>query len=308
MYPNIIATILLLILPFAHHKILARNDSNEESVKISSYLGKSGLSGYFAGIVLIWVTPLGAILVPLIILGISFISPFGRMEWKEYAQPRRQIVAIGFVMILCTGFIPATEPAKPSEWGAPLPLESTESSLYPAGNEYVWLLNSGGEIWSVSDGGDWSIVISYKINTPHQFGAFGQTGATLLIADVFSLEDNKLASALEVINQQLPGPPIEKNEIALIDVPGTNNHDYFYDSGEDRVNVNLQYRIWTLNSLVLGSTSSGTPIAEVLLVATNSWDGSIDMLVVIRQRGNPDLDINRFAENTVSVWLNTIHG
>ena len=87
---------------------------------------------------------------------------------------------------------PCHRACKPSEWGAPLPLESTESSLYPAGNEYVWLLNSGGEIWSVSDGGDWSIVISYKINTPHQFGAFGQTGATLLIADVFSLEDNKL--------------------------------------------------------------------------------------------------------------------
>ena len=111
-----------------------------------------------------------------------------------------------------------------------------------------------------------------------------------------------------MINQQLPGPPIEENEIALFEVPGTNEHDYFYGSGADRVNVNLQYRIWTLNSLVLGSTSSGTPVAEVLLVATNSWDGSIDMLVVIRQRGNPDLDINRFAENTVSVWLNTIHG
>ena len=63
-----------------------------------------------------------------------------------------------------------------------------------------------------------------------------------------------------------------------------------------------------MNSLVLGSTSSGTPIAEVLLVATNSWDGSIDMLVVIRQRANPDLELNRFAEDTVSVWLNTLHG
>ena len=69
-----------------------------------------------------------------------------------------------------------------------------------------------------------------------------------------------------MINQQLPGPPIEKNEIALIDVPGTNNHDYFYGSGEDRVNVNLQYRIWTLNSLVLGSTSSGTLLPKFYLL------------------------------------------
>ena len=31
---------------------------------------------------------------------------------------KKTIIAIGFVIILCAGFIPATEPAKPSEWGA----------------------------------------------------------------------------------------------------------------------------------------------------------------------------------------------
>ena len=45
-----------------------------------------------------------------------------------------------------------------------------------------------GEIWSVSDG-EIGQLLSLTKSIPHQFGAFGQTGATLLIADGFSLED-----------------------------------------------------------------------------------------------------------------------
>ena len=299
MYPNIVATVLLLILPYIHHWYINRNLEDDNSRKFTQYLGKSAVIIWYIGIVMLWIIPFSSILVPVALITLSLLSPYGRMEWKEYRKQRVQIIATGLVIILTAGFIPATIPVEPSEWGQPLPVQSS-SDLYPSGSESAWLINS--------DGIDWSFVVSYKINTPHQFGSLGHSSVTLSLADAFSLEEGKLSSAVDLLDEQLTFFSIDSEDISLVREPGLPTHSYSYEDNSGQQDVELNYRIWSLNSLALGTSEQGVTVAEVLLVSVDSWGGSIDMLAVIRPISSDDLAQDRFAEDLVSVWLNELLG
>lgn len=299
MYPNIVATVLLLILPYIHHWYINRNLEDESSRKFTQYLGKSAVVIWYIGLVMLWIIPFSSILVPVALITLSLLSPYGRMEWKEYRRERIQITATGLVIILTAGFIPATIPVEPSEWGQPLPVQSS-SDIYPSGSESAWLINS--------DGIDWSFVVSYKINTPHQFGGLGHSSVTLSLADAFSLEEGKLSSAVDLLDEQLTFFSIDSEDISLVREPGLPTHSYSYEDISGQQDVELNYRIWSLNSLALGTSEQGVTVAEVLLVSVDSWGGSIDMLAVIRPISSDDLAQDRFAEDLVSVWLNELLG
>ena len=299
MYPNIVATVLLLILPYIHHRYINRNPEDDNSRKFTQYLGKSAVIVWYIGIVMLWIIPFSSILVPVALITLSLLSPYGRMEWKEYRRERIQITATGLVIILTAGFIPATIPVEPSEWGQPLPVQSS-SDIYPSGSESAWLINS--------DGIDWSFVVSYKINTPHQFGGLGHSSVTLSLADAFSLEEGKLSSAVDLLDEQLTFFSIDSEDISLVREPGLPTHSYSYEDISGQQDVELNYRIWSLNSLALGTSEQGVTVAEVLLVSVDSWGGSIDMLAVIRPISSDDLAQDRFAEDLVSVWLNELLG
>lgn len=297
MYPNIVATVLLLILPYIHHWYINRNSEDESSRKFTQYLGKSAVVIWYIGLVMLWIIPFSSILVPVALITLSLLSPYGRMEWKEYRRERIQITATGLVIILTAGFIPATIPVEPSEWGQPLPVQSS-SDIYPSGSESAWLINS--------DGIDWSFVVSYKINTPHQFGGLGHSSVTLSLADAFSLEEGKLSSAVDLLDEQLTFFSIDSEDISLVREPGLPTHSYSYEDISGQQDVELNYRIWSLNSLALGTSEQGVTVAEVLLVSVDSWGGSIDMLAVIRPISSDDLAQDRFAEDLVSIWLNEL--
>lgn len=299
MYPNIVATVLLLIVPYIHHRYIYRNTENDNSRKFTQYLGKSAVVIWYIGILMLWIIPLSSILVPVALITLSLLSPYGRMEWKEYRKQRIQIIASGLVIILTAGFIPATVPVEPSEWGEPLPVQSS-SDIYPSGSESAWLINS--------DGIDWSFVVSYKINTPHQFGGLGHSSVTLSLADAFSLEEGKLSSAVDLLDEQLTFFSIDSEDISLVREPGLPTHSYRYEDISGQQDIELNYRIWSLNSLALGTSEQGVTVAEVLLVSVNSWGGSIDMLAVIRPISSDNLAQDRFAEDLVSVWLNELLG
>lgn len=299
MYPNILATVLLLILPYIHHRYINRISEDESSRKFTQYLGKSAVVIWYIGIVMLWIIPFSSILVPVALITLSVLSPFGRMEWKEFRKQRIQIIATGLVIILTTGFIPATVPVEPSEWGQPLPVQSS-SDIYPSGSESAWLINS--------DGIDWSFVVSYKINTPHQFGGLGHSSVTLSLADTFSLEEGKLSSAVDLLDEQLTFFSIDSEDISLVREPGLPTHSYSYEDISGQQDIELNYRIWSLNSLALGTSDQGVTVAEVLLVSVDSWGGSIDLLAVIRPISSDDLAQDRFAEDLVSVWLNELLG
>ena len=299
MYPNIVATVLLLILPYIHHRYINRNSEDESSRKFTQYLGKSAVVIWYIGILMLWIIPFSSLLIPVALITLSVLSPYGRMEWKEYRKQRIQIIATGLVIILTAGFIPATVPVEPSEWGQPLPVQSS-SDIYPSGSESAWLINS--------DGIDWSFVVSYKINTPHQFGALGHAAVTLSLADAFSLEEGKLSSAVDLLDEQLTFFSIDSEDISLVREPGLPTHSYSYEDISGQQNIELNYRIWSLNSLALGTSEQGVTVAEVLLVSVDSWGGSIDMLAVIRPISSEDLAQDRFAEDLVSIWLNELLG
>lgn len=299
MYPNIVATVLLLILPYIHHWYINRASEDESSRKFTQYLGKSAVVIWYIGLGMLWIIPFSSILVPVALITLSLLSPYGRMEWKEYRRERIQITATGLVIILTAGFIPATIPVEPSEWGQPLPVQSS-SDIYPSGSESAWLINS--------DGIDWSFVVSYKINTPHQFGGLGHSSVTLSLADAFSLEEGKLSSAVDLLDEQLTFFSIDSEDISLVREPGLPTHSYSYEDISGQQDVELNYRIWSLNSLALGTSEQGVTVAEVLLVSVDSWGGSIDMLAVIRPISSDDLAQDRFAEDLVSVWLNELLG
>ena len=299
MYPNIVATVLLLILPYIHHWYINRGSEDESSRKFTQYLGKSAVVVWYIGLGMLWIIPFSSILVPVALITLSLLSPYGRMEWKEYRRERIQITATGLVIILTAGFIPATIPVEPSEWGQPLPVQSS-SDIYPSGSESAWLINS--------DGIDWSFVVSYKINTPHQFGGLGHSSVTLSLADAFSLEEGKLSSAVDLLDEQLTFFSIDSEDISLVREPGLPTHSYSYEDISGQQDVELNYRIWSLNSLALGTSEQGVTVAEVLLVSVDSWGGSIDMLAVIRPISSDDLAQDRFAEDLVSVWLNELLG
>lgn len=299
MYPNIVATVLLLIVPYIHHRYINRNTENDNSRKFTQYLGKSAVVIWYIGILMLWIIPFSSILVPVALITLSLLSPYGRMEWKEYRRERIQITATGLVIILTAGFIPATIPVEPSEWGQPLPVQSS-SDIYPSGSESAWLINS--------DGIDWSFVVSYKINTPHQFGGLGHSSVTLSLADAFSLEEGKLSSAVDLLDEQLTFFSIDSEDISLVREPGLPTHSYSYEDISGQQDVELNYRIWSLNSLALGTSEQGVTVAEVLLVSVDSWGGSIDMLAVIRPISSDDLAQDRFAEDLVSIWLNELLG
>lgn len=299
MYPNIVATVLLLILPYIHHRYINRISEDESSRKFTQYLGKSAVIIWYIGIVMLWIIPFSSILVPVALITLSVLSPFGRMEWKEFRKQRIQIIATGLVIILTTGFIPATVPVEPSEWGQPLPVQSS-SDIYPSSSESAWLINS--------DGIDWSFVVSYKINTPHQFGGLGHSSVTLSLADTFSLEEGKLSSAVDLLDEQLTFFSIDSEDISLVREPGLPTHSYSYEDISGQQDIELNYRIWSLNSLALGTSDQGVTVAEVLLVSVDSWGGSIDLLAVIRPISSDDLAQDRFAEDLVSVWLNELLG
>lgn len=299
MYPNIVATVLLLILPYIHHWYINRGSEYESSRKFTQYLGKSAVVIWYIGLVMLWIIPFSSILVPVALITLSLLSPYGRMEWKEYRRERIQITATGLVIILTAGFIPATIPVEPSEWGQPLPVQSS-SDIYPSGSESAWLINS--------DGIDWSFVVSYKINTPLQFGGLGHSSVTLSLADAFSLEEGKLSSAVDLLDEQLTFFSIDSEDISLVREPGLPTHSYSYEDISGQQDVELNYRIWSLNSLALGTSEQGVTVAEVLLVSVDSWGGSIDMLAVIRPISSDDLAQDRFAEDLVSVWLNELLG
>lgn len=299
MYPNIVATVLLLILPYIHHWYINRGSEDESSRKFTQYLGKSAVVIWYIGLIMLWIIPFSSVLVPVVLITLSLLSPYGRMEWKEYRRERIQITATGLVIILTAGFIPATIPVEPSEWGQPLPVESS-SEIYPSGSESAWLINS--------DGIDWSFVVSYKINTPHQFGGLGHSSVTLSLADAFSLEEGKLSSAVDLLDEQLTFFSIDSEDISLVREPGLPTHSYSYEDISGQQVVELNYRIWSLNSLALGTSEQGVTVAEVLLVSVDSWGGSIDMLAVIRPISSDNLAQDRFAEDLVSVWLNELLG
>ena len=88
---------------------------------------------------------------------------------------------------------------------------------------------------------------------------------------LFHLKKASYQVAVDLLDEQLTFFSIDSEDISLVREPGLPTHSYSYEDISGQQDIELNYRIWSLNSLALGTSEQGVTVAEVLLVSVDSW-------------------------------------
>ena len=197
-------------------------------------------------------------------------------------------------MVLIAGFVPVSEPVAPEEWGEPLLKENANAPIYPASEQYTWLMLP-------EDAGlDVEIVQSITMRLPYQYGPIGAASSAFDLSELIGMEQGRLRQAIELLDQQTPGPSLDPDEMEMVPISSESKHRYLSTSAD--VDESVEVRVYELRSL-LSSSKEGTRVGEVLCVATPTFGGELQMLVVVRPILHPGLSSDRFAESLVIEWL-----
>lgn len=297
MFGGVITTLSLfaLIIGLTQYQ-KKKTESEGQDFDRNNILGEYGIETLFVCIVLLWIVPWGIIIILPIVLLISLLSPAGRHSWKQFSRTRIYVVLSLCMILFAGGFIPASEPISPSEWGEPLLKENPNAPIYPSGNQYTWVMLP-------SDGGlNVEVVQSMKLRLPHQFSQFGSGSSSLDLADIFNMEQSRLKQAVELLDEQIV-LSLDSDEMNLVEIIAADKHRYIdSNSGEE---YNLDVRLYELRSLTLSSDADGFKVGEVLCAASGTWGGEIDMLVVVRPISHTGIQQDRFAESLVSQWISS---
>jgi len=285
-----LTTVALWIIFFRRNAISQNKDFDHNQI-----IGQYGIEASVIGIILLWIIPWGIIFILPVLLLLSLLSPAGRETWKEFTKVRVYFVCSLLIVIFAGGFIPASEPISPGEWGEPLLKENPNAPLYPSGSQYTWVMlpPSGGEITDVE------IVQSLKLRIPYQFSTLGSASSALDLADLFNLEKSRLKQAIELLDDETP-LSFDSEEMLLKEVISEKKHIYIDSSSGEENKLNIA--LFELRSLTLSSNPDGRIVGEVLCAASDSWGGEVDIIVVVRPIGHPSLELDRFAESLVSQW------
>tara|TARA_B100001093_G_scaffold193134_1_gene185634 strand:+ start:8133 stop:9032 length:900 start_codon:yes stop_codon:yes gene_type:complete len=266
-----------------------------DSFRLKKVFGPFGIGALIASLILVWLIPGGFLLVGPSILVLSIISPAGREAWKEFRRPR-VLVSIGLVlMVFLGGFVPPTAPNSPESWGPPLFSENPNAPLYPAGEQYTWLM-----LPQVGDT-DLEIVQSLSLRLPYQFGPFGAESSAFILASLFDMEQGRLSQAVELLDQELTAFRLDADEMRL--EPKLVEDTYRYFSTDASIDETVVVRLYDLKSLSIGTNDDGFKVGEVLCLATSSWGGTLDILVIVRPIGHPGLSNDRFSQDLAINWL-----
>jgi len=257
--------------------------------------GPMGLEFLGLSIILIWIVPYGVLVIAPLGLILSILSPAGRITWAQTKVPRTMVCVFMISMIMLGSLAPVSQPKSPDSWGNPLLTENPNAPIWPASQQYTWIMApSAGEL-------DLEIIQSISIRTPHQLGVFGSASSSLNLASLMGLEQSRLHQAIELLDDELSFVRLNPEEIALTPIPNQETHRYVSNTlGIDEEIVIRQYE---LRSLSIGSNKEGVKVGEVLCAATSTWGGELQILVIIRPLGHPDLTTNRYAEELVLDWL-----
>ena len=248
-------------------------ESEGQDFDRNNILGEYGIETLLICIVLLWIVPWGILIILPIVLLISLLSPAGRHSWKQFSRTRIYLVISLCMILFSGGFIPASQPISPSEWGEPLLKENPNAPIYPSGNQYTWVMLP-------SDGGlNVEVVQSMKLRVPHQFSQFGSGSTSLDLADIFNMEQSRLKQAVELLDEQIV-LSLDSDEMNLVEIIAADKHTYVASGSGDE--YNLDVRLYELRSLTLSSDVDGFKVGEVLCAASGTWGGEIDMLVVVR--------------------------
>lgn len=283
---------IVFVVVFEHRKL-----EEGEEFDWRTGFGPMGFEALILTIVLLWFLPGGILLIGPVMLILSVLSPAGRLAWKEYRRPR-VLVSIGFVvMIFAGGFTPVSTPTSPSEWGQPIFTENPNAPLYPAGEQYTWLVLPE----QIGDT-DLEIIQSLKLRLPFQYGLIGAETTAFSLASLFNMEQGRLNQAIELLDQKvtLPGS-LDVDEMKLQPIPADSTHHYI--SSENSIDEVVSVRLYELRSLSIGADENGFKVGEVLCVATSNWGGELDVLVIVRPIGHTGLSSDRYAYSLAIDWL-----
>ena len=259
--------------------------------------GPLGLETALIGLVLLWVVPWGLLILLPLILVLSALSPAGRQDWKEHKKARITLCVCVVFMIVLGGCVPVQEPVAPESWGEPLLKENPNAPIYPASQQYTWLMlpdEPGFEI---------EIVQSISMRLPYQYGAWGAPSTALDLASWLGMDIDRMQQAIELLDQQTAGPTLDPEEMSMIKIDLPDTHTFI--STTKGVNEEVEVRVFELRSM-LSTSEEGTRVGEVLCVAKANFGGELQMLVIVRPRLHPGLSSDRFAESLVIEWLSPL--
>jgi hypothetical protein len=121
------------------------------------------------------------------------------------------------MLLFAGGFVPVSEPISPSQWGEPLLKENPNAPIFPSGSQYTWVMLP-------SDGGlNVEIVQSLKLRIPHQFSQLASASSSLILADIFNMEQSRLKQAVELLDEQIV-LNLDSNEMNLVDIISADKH------------------------------------------------------------------------------------
>ncbi len=297
MLGGLVTTIILLSLVISlvlYHKKnhqLDRVDFHRNQV-----LGENGIEFLIACVFLLWLIPWGTIIIVPVAFLISVISPAGRESWKQFAKIRAYLISAIILATVAGGFIPASKPISPVEWGEPLLKKNPNAPIYPSGNQYTWVMLPSDNSLNVE------IVQSLTLRLPYQFAKFGAASSALDLADILSLHDSRLKQAVGLLDEEIV-LNLDPDEMKLIEIKTADKH-LFVDVSSN-LDYNLDVRLYELRSLTLSSDSDGIKVGEVVCVASSSWGGELDLLVVVRPIGHIGLNQDKFAEGLTVEWISS---
>ena len=291
MLVSVIISLLMVAVLFLVVYILNRIEG-EGKFEFRLAYGDKGLEMLILCVLMLWLIPWGVLIVLPSALTLSVLSPAGRESWHKFGKIRVYAIICMIVVLLIGGFVPTSNPRSPSEWGQPLFTENPNAPLYPAGQQYTWLMLP-------MDGGlNVEIVQSLTLRTPHQFSKLASASSTLTIADIFDMQQSRLAQAVQLLDEQIVFD-IDEDEMLLSPIKDKKTHTY--DTGEE--NLELDIRLYELRSLTLSSDPQGIKVGEVFCAAHSSWGGELDILVVVRPVGHTGLASDRYVEGLTVHWI-----
>ncbi len=294
LFVAIIVVIYLQYRTFVKQQAVVEGDTSN-IFNYKEVFGPMGLEFLILSLVLIWIVPYGVLVIAPIGLMLSVLSPAGRITWSQTKVPRTMVCAFLISMIMLGSLAPVAQPKSPDSWGNPLLTENPNAPIWPASQQYTWLMTpSAGEL-------DLEIIQSISIRTPHQLGVYGAAGSSLNLASLMGLEQSRLHQAIELLDDELSFVRLDPEEMALTLIPNQETHRYV--SNTLGIDEDIVIRQYELRSLSIGSDENGLKVGEVLCVAASTWGGELQVLVIIRPLGHPDLTTDRYAEKLVLDWL-----
>ena len=292
--------VAILVAIYLQYREFAKQQElmEEETPIVFNYrevFGPMGLEFLGLSIILIWIVPYGVLVIAPLGLILSILSPAGRITWAQTKVPRTMVCVFMISMIMLGSLAPVSQPKSPDSWGNPLLTENPNAPIWPSSQQYTWIMApSAGEL-------DLEIIQSISIRTPHQLGVFGSASSSLNLASLMGLEQSRLHQAIELLDDELSFVRLNPEEMALTPIPNQETHRYV--SNTLGIDEDIVIRQYELRSLSIGSNEEGVKVGEVLCAATSSWGGELQILVIIRPLGHPDLTTNRYAEELVLDWL-----